>query len=137
MSEYEIWAIWQMQGIQIAVSGIAMMFLVWVGFRLAKSVSEAGGGKIPISIALLFNSCVWVGVLANNGFQRFNSQNTASILAEAQSKGLELSSASQGFIAFFGSEVPAFSWTPNIWTGFFLLAIISVVVYTLFFNKTD
>ena len=137
MSEYEIWALWQMQGIQIAVSALAMMFLVWVGFRLAKNVSETGGGKIPILIALLFNACVWVGVLANNGFQRFNSQNTALILAEAQSKGLELSSASQGFIAFMGTEVPSFSFVPNVWTAFFLLAIVSVVVYTLFFKKTD
>ena len=24
---------------------------------------------------------------------------------------------SQGFIAFIGSEVPAFSWKPNIWTA--------------------
>ena len=137
MSEYEIWALWQMQGIQIAVNALAMMFLVWVGFRLAKNVSETGGGKIPILITLLFNACVWVGVLANNGFQRFSSQNTALILAEAQSKGLELSSASQGFIAFMGTEVPTFSWTPNIWTAFFLLAVVSVVVYTLFFKKTD
>ena len=137
MSEYEIWALWQMQGIQIAVSTLAMMFLVWVGFRLAKNVSETGGGKIPILITLLFNACVWVGVLANNGFQRFSSQNTALILAEAQSKGLELSSASQGFIAFMGTEVPTFSWTPNIWTAFFLLAVVSVVAYTLFFKKTD
>ena len=53
MSEYEIWALWQMQGIQIAVSALAMMFLVWVGFRLTKNVSEAGGGKIPILITLL------------------------------------------------------------------------------------
>ena len=137
MSEYEIWALWQMQGIQIAVNALAMMFLVWVGFRLAKNVSETGGGKIPILITLLFNACVWVGVLANNGFQRFSSQNTALILAEAQSKGLELSSASQGFIAFMGTEVPTFSWTPNIWTAFFLLAVVSVVAYTLFFKKTD
>ena len=137
MSEYEIWALWQMQGIQIAVNALAMMFLVWVGFRLAKNVSETGGGKIPILITLLFNACVWVGVLANNGFQRFNSQNTALILAEAQSKGLELSSASQGFIAFMGTEVPSFSFVPNVWTAFFLLAIVSVVVYTLFFKKTD
>jgi len=70
---------------------------------------------------------VWVGLLANNGFQRFNSQNTASILTEAESKGLELSSSSQGFIAFIGSETPAFSWTPNIWTACFLLAVISVL----------
>ena len=137
MSEYEIWALWQMQGIQIAVNALAMMFLVWVGFRLAKNVSETGGGKIPILITLLFNACVWVGVLANNGFQRFSSQNTSLILAEAQSKGLELSSASQGFIAFMGTEVPTFSWTPNIWTAFFLLAVVSVVAYTLFFKKTD
>ena len=137
MSEYEIWALWQMQSLQIAVNALAMMFLVWVGFRLAKNVSEAGGGKIPTLITLLFNACVWVGLLANNGFQRFNSQNTASILTEAESKGLELSSSSQGFIAFMGSETPAFSWTPNIWTACFLLAAISVVVYTLFFRKTD
>ena len=136
MSEYEIWALWQMQSLQIAVNALAMMFLVWVGFRLAKNVSEAGGGKLPTLITLLFNACVWVGLLANNGFQRFTSQNTVSMLTEAESKGLELSSSSQGFIAFIGSETPAFSWTPNIWTACFLLAVISVVVYTLF-RKTD
>ena len=136
MSEYEIWALWQMQSLQIAVNALAMMFLVWVGFRLAKNVSEAGGGKIPTLITLLFNACVWVGLLANNGFQRFTSQNTVSMLTEAESKGLELSSSSQGFIAFIGSETPAFSWTPNVWTACFLLAVISVVVYTLF-RKTD
>ena len=61
---------WQMLRIQIAVSWLAMMFLVWVGFRLAKKVSGAGRGRIPILITLLFNASDWAAVLTNEWFPK-------------------------------------------------------------------
>ena len=86
-------------------------------------------------IALLFNVCVWVGLLANSAWNRFNTDNAAYLLAQAQSNGAELSNAALGLIAWRGGDLATFSWAPNVFMSFFLIAVVSIVVYTLFVKK--
>jgi len=134
MTEYEIFTLSNLNSIQIAINGLGMIFLIWVGFRVANKASEAGTFFVKI-IALLFNVCVWVGLLANSAWNRFNTDNAAYLLAQAQSNGAELSNAALGLIAWRGGDLATFSWAPNVFMSFFLIAVVSIVVYTLFVKK--
>ena len=134
MTEYEIFALTNLNSIQIAINGLGMIFLTWVGFRVANKAAEAGTFFVKI-IALLFNVCVWVGLLANSVWNTFNTDNAAYLLSQAQSNGAELSDAAVGLIAWRGGELATFSWAPNVFMSFFLVAVVCIVIYTLFVKK--
>jgi len=138
MSEYEIWSLTYSNGIGLSIGFAAMSFLLWVGFRLAKGAADTGANLISKTVVLIFNGCIYMGLLTNMAFGRFNFDNTAGQLSELQTGGGSLTTASQGFVLWRDvSGAPVFSLIPDLVPGIFVLSAALVVIFTLFIKKND
>ena len=103
MEEYQVWMLLAVQSAGVMLFFLAMTFLIWVAFRVSKTINESGGNIISKILGSIFGiGVVWYGY-GSGIFLSVLNQGAAYSLSELKKAGIEISSLADSFIVDNGA----------------------------------
>ena len=137
MEERQIWELLSSNMIGLSIFLFGNAFLIWVAFRVSKSVNETGGNILFKIIGSVFGLGVVYNGLVLGGFMSNAFQSTAYSLGQLKESGGELSALAEGFIASNGSDLPEFSIMPGVIGGIWWLSVLAIIVLPIWGPKAS
>ena len=130
MKELEIFQSLNLALISNAIYTLAVFFMVWVSFRMARSVRDEGAGIVPKILSSLFGLGVVFNGLLLSGFMRFNIASTAGNLQVLKASGEKLSPTAEMFltIPMVASSDAAFSMIPSPVMAIWWLVVVLLIL---------
>ena len=117
MEEMQIWQLLATQIIGFSIFLAGNAFLIWVAFRVSKSVNETGGNIIFKLVGTVFGlGIVWNGLIIQ-GFVGNVVQSASYSLGQLKESGGEVSALAESFMSLNGTNLPEFSIMPDIIGG--------------------
>ena len=137
MEETQVWGLLATQIIGISIFFAGNAFLIWVAFRVSKSINETGGNVLFKIVGTVFGlGIVWNG-LGLGGFLNFVNQAAAYSLGQLKASGIELSAMGEGFVAMVGSDAPVYSLMPDLIGGVWWLSVLAIILLPIWGPKTS
>ena len=137
MDEYQVWMLLAVQFMGAAIFFAATAFLIWVAFRVSKSVNETGGNIVFKLVGTVFGLGVVYNGLVLGGFMSNAFQSTAYSLGQLKESGGELSALAEGFIASNGADLPEFSIMPGVIGGIWWLSVLAIILLPIWGPKAS
>ncbi len=138
MEEYQVWMLLAVQSAGVMLFFLAMTFLIWVAFRVSKTINESGGNIVSKILGSIFGiGVVWFGY-GSGIFLSVLNQGAAYSLSELKKAGVEISSLADGFIADNGAgELPEASFTGDPIVMIWWLSILLIILIGIWGPKNS
>ena len=138
MEEYQVWMLLAVQSAGVMLFFLAMTFLIWVAFRVSKTINESGGNIVSKILGSIFGiGVVWFGY-GSGIFLSVLNQGAAYSLSELKKAGVEISSLADGFIADNGGGgLPEASFTGDPIVMIWWLSILLIILIGIWGPKNS
>ena len=138
MEEYQVWMLLAVQSAGVMLFFLAMTFLIWVAFRVSKTINESGGNILSKILGSIFGiGVVWFGY-GSGIFLSVLNQGAAYSLSELKKAGVEISSLADGFIADNGAGgLPEASFTGDPIAMIWWLSILLIILIGIWGPKNS
>ena len=138
MEEYQVWMLLAVQSAGVMLFFLAMTFLIWVAFRVSKTINESGGNMLSKILGSIFGiGVVWFGY-GSGIFLSVLNQGAAYSLSELKKSGVEISSLADGFIADNGAGgLPEASFTGDPIVMIWWLSILLIILIGIWGPKNS
>ena len=137
MTESEVFLVGSQFHQMVAIRFVGMLFLIWVGFRLANGIRSSSDSNIIMKVAgSVFVLTVAFFYLFVSGMTEMMNNGMAGMLQNIAEGGTSLSEGAKSFIANNdpGAE---FSLIPNIASGLFILSVLVIQLGSIWMPKQD
>ena len=138
MEEYQVWMLLAVQSAGVMLFFLAMTFLIWVAFRVSKTINESGGNIVSKILGSIFGiGVVWFGY-GSGIFLSVLNQGAAYSLSELKKAGVEISSLGDGFLADNGAGgLPEASFTGDPIVMIWWLSILLIILIGIWGPKNS
>tara|TARA_B100000212_G_scaffold326090_1_gene288282 strand:- start:353 stop:772 length:420 start_codon:yes stop_codon:yes gene_type:complete len=138
MEEYQVWMLLAVQSAGVMLFFLAMTFLIWVAFRVSKTINESGGNIVSKILGSIFGiGVVWFGY-GSGIFLSVLNQGAAYSLSELKKAGVEISSLADGFISDNGAgNLPEASFTGDPIVMIWWLSILLIILIGIWGPKNS
>ena len=128
MEEMQIWQLLATQIIGFSIFLAGNAFLIWVAFRVSKSVNETGGNIIFKLVGTVFGlGIVWNGLIVQ-GFVGNVVQSASYSLGQLKESGGEVSALAESFMSANGTDLPEFSVVPDVIGIIWWLSVLAIIL---------
>ena len=138
MEEYQVWMLLAVQSAGVMLFFLAMTFLIWVAFRVSKTINESGGNIVSKILGSIFGiGVVWFGY-GSGIFLSVLNQGAAYSLSELKKAGVDISSLADGFISDNGAgNLPEASFTGDPIVMIWWLSILLIILIGIWGPKNS
>ena len=137
MDEYQVWMLLAVQFMGAAIFFAATAFLIWVAFRVSKSINESGGNLLSKVIGTVFGlGVVWPGYNIAN-FTDLLNKNASYTLSELKKSGVEISAGAERFISDNGDTLPEYSFFTDPIGAIWWLSVLLIILVGIWGPKNS